>query len=59
MSEAQQKVHHILPGAEYDDGPDGPKVINPTVCWAGSGGYWSEADINDVGDVLRVGVNRD
>lgn len=21
---------------------------NPKVCWAGSGGYWCEADINDV-----------
>lgn len=23
-------------------------IENPKVCWAGSGGYWMEADINDV-----------
>jgi hypothetical protein len=42
------KVAHILQGAEYDDGPDGPTVFNPKVCWAGTGGYWAEVDINDV-----------
>ncbi len=23
-------------------------VKNPSICWAGSGGYWNEVDINDV-----------
>ena len=42
-------VNHILSGAEYQNGgPDGPTVINPKVCWAGTGGYWSECDINDI-----------
>ena len=49
------KVHHILQGAEYDDGPDGPTVINPKICWPGTGGYWSEVDINDV---LEAIVNK-
>lgn len=38
------KVDHVLPGREYP----GLKVENPRVRWAGSGGYWREADINDV-----------
>ncbi len=42
------RVAHILQGAEYDDGPDGPTVINPKVVWAGTGGYWAEVDINDI-----------
>jgi hypothetical protein len=33
-------VHHILSGYR-DEYP-------PKVCWAGSGGYWSEVSINDV-----------
>jgi hypothetical protein len=36
-------VDHVLHGAEYDD-----TVHNPVVVWPGTGGYWSEADINDV-----------
>ncbi len=27
------RVNHILSGAEYQDGADGPTVINPSVCW--------------------------
>lgn len=23
-------------------------IENPKVCWAGTGGYWAEADVNDV-----------
>lgn len=44
------KVNHIMPGSNaYLDWnrevvrPTGPKVV-----WPGPGGYWSEADLNDV-----------
>jgi hypothetical protein len=34
-------------------------ITNPSICWAGAGGYWSEADINDLleanGIVLEAG----
>lgn len=36
-------VDHVLSGMT-----DGDKQINPSVRWAGAGGYWAEADINDV-----------
>lgn len=52
------RVNHILPGMGYPEGhPDREhaslfrkpgEVINPMVVWAGPGGYWTEADINDV-----------
>jgi hypothetical protein len=50
------KVDHILPGtSDYSIAVQDKKVIevrtprtNPKVVWAGPGGYWSEADINDV-----------
>ncbi len=38
------KVHHILSGVTIS----GVAEANPTIVWAGTGGYWSEADINDV-----------
>lgn len=37
-------VHHILPGCNHPDVD--PYHRNPKVVWPGSGGYWSEADIN-------------
>jgi len=49
------EVHHVLPGSDksiFD--PDEPEGFrhepyrNPSVRWPGSGGYWVEADINDV-----------
>lgn len=56
------RVHHVLPGMSrpaYDahryenmDIPAGLEdhllipVSNPTIVWAGAGGYWSEVDIN-------------
>jgi len=45
-------VHHILNGQNRPEGdprhvPTYP-VMNPRVVWPGPGGYWSEADINDV-----------
>ena len=53
------RVHHILPGCtKIERWPDDPKadkdgfvtshLSNPFVVWAGSGGYWTEADINDI-----------
>lgn len=36
--------NHILPRGINASVP----VKNPTVSWAGSGGYWCEADVNDV-----------
>jgi hypothetical protein len=51
------KVHHVLNGYTVDaadrayrerHGLPDVGVVNPKVVWAGSGGYWHEADINDV-----------
>jgi hypothetical protein len=44
-------VHHILPGAGISEPFENPKIV-----WAGSAGYWSEADINDLPDfsLLRL-----
>lgn len=39
------EVNHTLPGQSLADGT--PR-INPSVRWAGTGGYWCEVDINDV-----------
>lgn len=39
-------VHHLLSGST--DSWSQKHLTNPTVRWAGSGGYWAEADINDV-----------
>jgi len=39
------KVAHLLSGAFR---PGDSECQNPSVCWAGPGGYWSEVDINDV-----------
>ena len=46
------RVHHTLSGRNYPAGhprhdPSYP-IENPKVVWAGPGGLWSEADINDV-----------
>ena len=41
------KINHILCGCQYME--RGEFIItNPEVSWAGSGGYWHRADINDV-----------
>jgi hypothetical protein len=46
------RVHHVLPGQNLPPGQKGHDsdydVKNPSVRWAGAGGYWSEVDINDV-----------
>lgn len=52
-------IHHLLSGrsqamGEYRRDSTGKltavmvPIENPKVCWAGNGGYWCEADINDV-----------
>jgi uncharacterized protein YjlB len=41
------KVDHVLCGAQWMD-RDKEIIQNPEVSWAGSGGYWHRADINDV-----------
>ena len=38
------KVAQTLPGITIGDNP----IKNPSIRWAGTGGYWCEADINDV-----------
>lgn len=40
-------VHHILNGCTHL----GEVLSNPSVRWAGSGGYWSDVDINDIPEV--------
>lgn len=39
------RVHHTLCGVNH---ADGKPAQNPKVVWAGPGGYWTQADINDV-----------
>jgi hypothetical protein len=44
------KVHHVINGGRtYYSGE--PVLVNPSVCWAGSGGLWHEVDINDVPEI--------
>lgn len=51
-------VDHVLPGITFTEfhcnrrleETSGPKK-NPSVRWAGTGGYWFEVDINDVPEV--------
>lgn len=38
-------VHHVLCGMT-----DGDRKTPPSVRWSGTGGYWTEVDINDVID---------
>jgi len=44
------KVNHLLGGQIAHKGYHGQDVpeSNPVVRWAGPGGYWTEADINDI-----------
>jgi len=44
------KVHHLMCGSVEYTSHHGELVhaVNPKVCWPGPGGYWSEADINDI-----------
>lgn len=44
-------VHHLLPGRSSYVRDILTPLENPKVCWAGSGGYWCEADVNDVDPV--------
>jgi hypothetical protein len=45
------RVHHIINGSTtYSSGV--PNLQNPSLCWAGAGGYWHEVDINDVPEAL-------
>lgn len=45
------KVHHLINGSNFythsDRESDHP-ITTPKVVWPGSGGYWSEVDINDI-----------
>jgi len=46
-------IHHILPGQNlYVEGNAFRRTVHPVmtpkVVWPGSGGYWAEADINDI-----------
>lgn len=47
-------IHHVLPGQNVPIGTKGHdpsfSVHNPSVVWAGPGGYWSSVDINEVLD---------
>lgn len=44
------KVHHIVAGRTQYRGHRGEIIPsqNPTVVWAGPGGYWSSVDVNDL-----------
>jgi hypothetical protein len=42
------KVYQVLPGITRKTWEDEPlHSMNPTIRWAGSGGYWSAIDINE------------
>lgn len=42
------KVHHVLPGITSTVHQDEPvHRMNPSIRWAGSGGYWCGMDINE------------
>jgi len=47
------KVNHLLPGSCMWDNSNAFRseivpMTNPSVVWAGTGGYWMEVDMNDV-----------
>jgi len=42
------KVDHVLTGSDMTHLGHKNRVTNPQPRWPGSGGYWTEADINDV-----------
>jgi hypothetical protein len=44
-------IDHVLTGC--DDGFTA--ASNPSVRWAGTGGYWNEVDINDILDANGIG----
>jgi hypothetical protein len=48
------KIDHILNGVNrYRDHHGEPvEVQNPRIRWPGPGGYWSDADINDIPEAL-------
>lgn len=43
-------VHHTLSGSNAltEDLKVGEPTSNPSVRWAGAGGYWCEVDLNDI-----------
>jgi hypothetical protein len=42
------EVNHVLPGTtDTRSGPEPRHLMNPSIRWAGSGGYWSRLDINE------------
>lgn len=42
------KVHHMLAGVTHTDREGDPiHRMNPSIRWAGSGGYWCGMDINE------------
>ena len=57
-------VNHIMPGITniedvIDRSGDKPRLLkkhthesNPRVCWAGPGGLWAEADMNDIPEAM-------
>lgn len=49
------KVHHVLPGmdAHLSYRKETVSAVNPSVRWAGEGGYWHEVDINDVPEARK------
>lgn len=45
-------VNHLLPGVTERINGEQVHKSNPKVVWAGAGGYWSEADINDIPEAV-------
>ncbi len=49
------KIDHILPGCTTRPYSSEEPVheFGPSIRWAGSGGYWYEADINDIPEAVK------
>lgn len=52
------KVHHLLSGSNFygDHRGEVRAITTPKVVWPGSGGYWSEVDINDIPEAVATVV---
>lgn len=50
------KIHHFISGSNFHLNHAGElqKATTPKVCWPGSGGYWSEVDLNDIPEAVEA-----
>lgn len=50
------KVHHTISGANFyrDHHNTLHTITTPKIVWPGSGGYWSEVDMNEIPEIVEV-----